>query len=519
MKGQNLDVTKLANALATALVGALDTGSKEAQDSGGWESIFRHGPQKFLTGYKAPSGVPDAIYAHGPNGIFSMPGIENIVVNAHMVPQDLDQLLGVYPTRYMNPLYPIFTGFSEDAGSEPSGVCEDCLGGTMQGGQVTAQFGHVCRGSDEIHIMRTIQMVNRGETTPLTLLGDVLGPGGLTKMPNTPAEWLEVVTNAEMVKIAILLQRKLIKMTWAGDPANNTLGGGYREFPGLNILVGTGKVDAITGVALTAWDSLVMDYKLTGVCDSLNGNDIVTYLSTMEYYTRHNADRMGLMPVEWVFAMRPELWQELTACWPCKYNTNRCSTLDQNTGVGGLAVVMGDQMISQRDKMRQGLTIDINGRNYPVVLCDGMVEENGDASQPNYNPNLVSGNYASSIFMLPLSVRGGMRTLYWEHLDYSLADADIAKTRSMNDFWTDGGRFFWTIERLRGCYKMNAEIDPRIILRTPHVAARLDNIQYTPLLHLRSPFYGDPYFKKGGQSSMPSYGDNLYSEWNRNPRG
>lgn len=502
----NTDVNRLAGALAQVLINAMDTDSKE---SGGWDGFLNNGPQKYMVGSKTLLGADAAVHAHGPNGIFSTAGIENLVVNAHMTPEDLDQHLKAFGTIYMNPIFPSLTGFSEDTGAEPDGKCEDCLGGTMQGCNLTATFGHICRGSDEIHIMRTIQMINRGETTPLTLLGDVLGPGGITKMPNTPTEWLEVTTKAEMVKVAILIQRKLMKMTWNGNPANNTVGGGYMEFPGLETLVGTGKVD-INGAACESLDSLVMDFAKMDVGDADGGgNDIVTYISQMEWYIRHNAGRMGLMPVQWVICMRPELWYELSAVWACRYLTNRCTQM--NLGSEALSIsVNDDTAIKMRDAMRQGMYLIINGRQYPVIACDGMTE-----TTPTQDEELNPGQFMSDIFFLPLTVRGGMSVLYWEYLDYSKADAQIALTKSGNDFWTDGGRFMWTVERMRGCFKMNAEIDLRIILRTPHVAARLDNIKYTPLLHLRSPFFGDPYFKKGGVSTRTNPMDNWYTEWSR----
>jgi hypothetical protein len=145
--------------------------------------------------------------------------------------------------------------------------------------------------------------------------------------------------------------------------------------------------------------------------------------------------------------------------------------------------------------------------------------QGGDPGKPNWDAALGAGNFMSDIFFLPLTVRGGMSVLYWEYLDYSKADAQIALTRSGNDFWTDGGRFFWTVERQRGCYKMNAEIDLRLILRTPHIAARLDDIKYTPLLHLRSPFAQDPYFKKGGVSTRTDPTSNWYHEWSDREAG
>lgn len=512
------DVQRLSGALAQVLVEAIDK-EGEKESGGGWNAVMDAGAGRYAnwrSGYKL-TGADAAVHAHGPHGIFSTAGLDNIVVNAHMTPQDLDPLLRVYPTIYMNPLFPSLTGFSEDTGlegaAEPAGQCDTCPGGTMQGCTLTAQFGHVCRGSDEISITRVMQFINRGETTPLTLLGDILGPGGLSKMPNTPTEWLEVVTRSEMVKIAILIQRWIMRMTWRGDPAHNNVGGGYQEFPGLEMLVGTGKVDALTGTTCPSMDSLVMDFGFTDVAGLNGGNDIVAYISMMEYYTRHNADRMGLMPVNWVLAIRPELWYELTSIWPCRYLTDRCHTATDATGT--VVSVNDNTAVLLRDQMREGNYLMVNGRRIPVVQCDGIRELHSDAARPDFNANLGAGEYASDIYYLPLTVRGGMSVLYWEHLDYSKADPQIALTRSSNDFWTDGGRFLWDVERQRGCYKMNAALDPRIVLRTPHVAARLDNVKYTPLLHLRSPWAGDPYFKKGGVSTRTNPADSWYSEWNQ----
>lgn len=464
-------------------------------------------------GFKTVTGTPNAVYSHGPGGIFSSAGIDNTVVNASMTPQGLDNFLPVYPTVYTNPLYPTLTGFSEDTGNEADGVCDDCLGGTMQGCNQTAVFGRVCRESDEVEINRVMQMLNRGETTPLTLLGDVLGPGKMTKMPNTPAQWLEVVTRAEMVKVAVLIQRKLCRMVWQGNPANNTANGGYKEFPGLEMLVGTGKMDAESGVACEALDSLVFNYGYTDIADAFHGNDIVVHISMMEWYVRHIAERTGMMPVQWVFAMRPELWYELTAIWACRYLTDRCSVID-TANIDTVPYVNAENTVKMRDDMRNGLFLTVNGRRYPVVVDDGLTEEHGDPSYDGYSSHLTSGEYASSIFFLPTVIRGGQRVLYWEHLDYSKASTDIALSKSGNDFWTDGGRFFWTAERLKWCYKMSAKVEPRVILRTPQLAARLDDIKYTPLKHLRSPFYGDPYFEKGGKSSRPDPSSSWYSEWN-----
>ena len=47
---------------------------------------------------------------------------------------------------------------------------------------------------------------------------------------------------------------------------------------------------------------------------------------------------------------------------------------------------------------------------------------------------------------------------------------------------------------------MTAKIEPRVVLRTPHLAAKLTNIMYTPLVHLRDWSPDSPYWQDGGVS-------------------
>lgn len=102
---------------------------------------------------------------------------------------------------------------------------------------------------------------------------------------------------------------------------------------------------------------------------------------------------------------------------------------------------------------------------------------------------------------------------YWEHLDYTQAAPDEAMLNNRQDWWSsDGGRYMWTIEQQAWCYVVMGKIEPRLVLRTPHLAGRIQNVMYTPLQHLRSPFEDSVYFAKGGSPSAaaPEY----YSEWN-----
>jgi len=40
-----------------------------------------------------------------------------------------------------------------------------------------------------------------------------------------------------------------------------------------------------------------------------------------------------------------------------------------------------------------------------------------------------------------------------------------------------------------------------LVLRTPQLAARIQNVKYVPLQHVREPDFDSPYFHKGGVST------------------
>jgi len=300
------------------------------------------------------------------------------------------------------------------------------------------------------------------------------------------------------------MQNRLYQQLYIGNPANNNTGGGYREFPGLDILVSTGKVDAISGTTCPSLDSDVKDFNYSLVCSGVN--DIVDYMAYMFRYLRHNATRMGFDPVEWVITMRPELFYEITACWPCSYLSYRCNS---NSNSDVVPQLNSSEAVKFRDEMRNGSYLMIDGMRVNVIEDDGIAEEvNGD------NVNIGPGQYASNIYFLPLSVKGGFGTLYWEYKDYSKTLIPAAADgRLSQNYWTDGGRFAWTSDIKNWCAIWEALIEPRVILRTPQLAGVIQNVRYQPLQHTRQPFPTDPYFKDGGATSRP--GPSLYSDWNK----
>jgi hypothetical protein len=399
--------------------------------------------------------------------------------------------LPVFANNIDDPRYGFITGFSATTGSEATNPCDDAPKGYMKGGTLTSAFGRVMRQTETIEIDKLLHQ-QRGASTNLRLMGEMLGNSLLNPAGMTQGQLLDLVVQAEMVGVGVQLERKLATMLWQGSTANNTSGGGYKEFPGLDNQIATGQLDAESGVAMPAADSLIYDfnYNLAGGAVL----DIVDYLSMLEFYLRDVATRTGLLPVTWTVVMRPELWFELSAAWPCAYLTHRCAT-DAGTNV---AVINDNANVAMRDAMRNGMYIDINGNRYPVVTDDGIFEHTNIN-----NANVTAGSYASSIYMIPTRIRGNFPTVYWEHIDYRGVQTQLSPlgpgVRNA-PFWTSDGRFLWVYRENGYCFDLQAKVEPRVVLRTPQLAGKIQNVRYTPLTHLRSFEPSSPYHFDGGVS-------------------
>lgn len=435
---------------------------------------------------KAPASFSTYTPLHGPGGIWTGPGIERDVINAHVRPFGLAQQLPLIPTVYTNPLFGTLTGFTDAGTTQPDNSCDDAESAYVKGCNLTARFGTFRIDSQTIDMDDVMLRLHRGDFTDLMLRGQVLGLTNLNPTITNQGDILNVVSASEMVTMGVNTERHLSRQLWQGSVA-------LSQFPGLDAQIATGQLDAETGQACPALDSDVKDFAYDDV-DGSDGRNIVDYMSQLEFYLRYNAMTMGLDPVQWVIVMRPELWFELSATWPCQYNTNRCATAV--VGDNSRTFIDGRENVAERDRMRQGLTIDINGNTYPVVVDTGIFEH----TNVN-NANLALGEYASSIYFVPLTINGNFPVTYREYLDYRKAERDVAFTNgNLNAWWTDNGLFAWSLTQEKWCYKFHLKTQQRVILRTPHLAGRIDSVKYSPLQHLRESYPDSAYHYDGGVS-------------------
>ena len=436
--------------------------------------------------------TPNAQY-YGPGGFMSTPGLDNPVISTHLRPMGLDEFLPISASTIVNPLYPVFTGVTAESGAEPVNLCDDGPTALLKGATLTAQFGRLMRSTPVLDKGQLSETV-RGQTTDLRLLANRGADAGWTPGTTVMADdILRFATRGAMFAVGTILQRKLNKMMWTGNPAlNNPAAPGYAEFPGLDLQIKTGIVDALSGVAVNSLDSYVKSANYA----NLTTYNIVYHLQDLEARLRNRAEN-HFGSAEFVLVMRPEMWDELTKVWPIQYNTQVSNLV--LAGATNVSInVSGDAMVGLRDEMRASKRITINGNSYPVVLDHGILEENKSTV-----PSMAVGAYASTIYMIPLST-GGFPLTRIEYLDFRVGIAEErAAGLDTGLVWTDDGRYIWSAREEHTCFWFRARIEPRVVLHAPHLAGKIQRLSILPPSHYEDPHPSSPYYVDGGLSIRP----------------
>ncbi len=447
-------------------------------------------------GYKHDAtGTPNARYFHGTQGILSLPGLD---------PQVFSTIVGIEPgvlgrlpfnpSVFDTPYYETLTGIQADIGSEPSTECADCMQpGLLKGCTLSAAFGRLCRDTREILLERIGQRVNRSDGMDLQLM-NLLGIDSLAPDGVPPDKRLDMELTKILLEYGVSVERMIAQMVWSGNVAN-AVGTGYVPFNGFDLQIVTGHTDVITGTSCPSLDSDLKNFNYQ-LITATNPADIVALVSAMYHFLRRLAETTGMMPVEWVIAMRSELFHELTQMWPCRYGTFGCNVTNAATQVSQINAL---EMVRERDRLRAQRVLPVEGVEIPVVLDVGIVEEtNGD------NGNIPVGQMASDIYFIPLNVLGRTPVAYMEYFQFN--NPQMAPTlewfHTAEQVWTtNNGAWFWSNARTAACLKAKGVIRPRLILRTPQLAGRIQNVRYNPLQHERTPFPGlDNYFVDGGDT-------------------
>lgn len=463
-----------------------------------------------------PPLAPIGPYLHGTGGLFNRRDRENPVFAAIMAPnagvadalpvfngaRNLDNQFGGTDWAFESLITGQTAGNLDTFANQPTQPCQDGpVAGLLKFCSLANTLGNYKMSTREVEISRAGRVSDMADAFTVQVANEM--PRSIFGTPTGTPSLQNAVSNelaSRIWEMILGFQRMFYPRTFIGNPTNNV--GTAMDIVGLDLHINSGnKIDALSGSSCTAANSDVKSF----------GNNLVTsttvnlyrYLEMMDAFVVYKARRQGLGTPEYIVAMRPEAWFEISQTIPIQKYQQVVAQINATTNAR--VTVTAEGAYADRNQMRESMLIPLNGRMVRVVVDDTIAETNLG--------NLAGvPTYASTIYGIPLTVMGGYPVTFWEYFNHDNEQASAIQTASMGLTWTtDGGLFRWTSEFAKGCLKLNATMTPRLRMRTPQIAWRLDNVAYQPLQHFSSWDPTSSYFVNGGQTT--GGGNKYYSEW------
>jgi hypothetical protein len=445
------------------------------------------------------TGTFNTIHGHG--SLFGQVavGIEPEVVSTMMHWEGLGDVLPKFASEYIEVFLPFITGVEPTSSTEQSTECGDCISGETEACLQHMPTARICRETQDMTITRIVDRLNRGDID-LELLNRQLGadsawhPGTEMVQENI----MQIYTAWSLLfELPPLFMHKLSPMVYTGNPNNNN-GQAYREFRGLDLLINTGHVDAFTNTACAGLDSKIEDANYDDITTAQDPS-VYERLEWSHWSLLNNARKQRLSPVTHVVTMRADLWGIMSQLIPVQRVQASLMNWQANANQRFTINFDGNTIVNERDRFRRERVIPLNGMMVPVVIDDGIDEQNNAN-----NANLEAGEYSSDIYIVPATYLSNRDATKIQYKDYRSMAAEMGATNGLIDAFyrfTPDGRFAWAVVTNGPCFKIQAYTEPRIILRVPQLAGRIQNVKYVPQQHLRDPNPDSSYFFKGGVST------------------
>lgn len=439
---------------------------------------------------KAAGTTTNTFSLHGPGGLFSTPTSHDTVINAQVSPiTGLAARLPYRPSMFWFDTQDYLTGTTANSGTQNTTACGDGKTvGDLKTCRLSTPFGRMSIESKPMQLDILGRILNRGDFTDYRLIGNPF-----ENVPSVDAiNPQQIIRNDVTQRLFAMWQGWYYEygaLPYTGNPANTTGNTGYQEYRGLQVLVNTGMLD-ITGVACAGLDAII---------ENAAGRDIIAdgtwYFNKMNgiySYQKQLAARTLKAAVKFAWGMTRVEFEALTTVWPCNYLNGGCSYNN------GQQFIDPADLVAMRDQMRQGSYLRMAGGDEVEVIIDERMPE----TEP------TTGNYVSSIYLWPLEspamVDSGGKIMYMEYFDFNGpmgVQAAIQELGYTDSFKVIGnGRFLLHKKSpTNECVQLRMTGWERLILRTPFLAARIQNVSTTAFYkHDRSPIPGDPYFVNGG---------------------
>lgn len=434
-------------------------------------------------------------------GIFAEPGVRPQRFASLVRPRSLASLLRLNSSIYHQELLEVMTGVTASSGTNATGFC---------GNPPTVGQGKVCE-----------QIYSWGKYYIKTDLNALTELGTLRHRAEVPAEILNAPPGMrnplipdlmyrmsdprsqlqyELWRIGVDLGRTLEHVLVQGDTtlaSTATEIGWIGEFLGLDSQIKTGYTDARPpNMTCPAMDSAVISFDAEVNGTDANGDNLVQVTTELYWALVDRANEMGMEGVEFAFLMRKEQFRAIVDQWSCQYATYRCSS----SAAGQPFVNDVQDTNALRLEMMTGQYLLIDGNPVPVVFSEGILREGVGAN-----------HFKADFYLVPISWAGLplLRLEYFPMDNQYVNEFASFITGAGGEVTTLNNGLFIAGFRSTGlCMEYHFASKMRLILETPFLAGRVDDVRFTFRAPIRNSDPSDTYFYADGGRT---YNDLLHS--------
>lgn len=461
---------------------------KQIKDVASLALIFKNDPAS--TTLTAPA-------LHGPFqgnssqfGIFSTAGARPEMWSTFARPHTWLDLVPVEKSVYVNEILDVMSGVTAAAGTNATSFCGNPP--TVGQGKVCRQqyaFGSYFMKTNINSVPELGQLRDRRETFRKLLNNPPSSypffPDDLWRFPMDTYDQLQY----EMFLMGVHMERVTEKVGITGDitqSSANTELGWFKEFNGLDLQIKTGYTDSDTGLACPAMDSAIIGFNTTvgGTIGGGDGRNITQTISDLQYGLQDRGTVFGMPGFQNGWLMRRELFRALTEVYACNYNTYRCV----NTNAGQPQTQDSVAINALRLEMLNGQYLLIDGVQVPVAFSDGIPLD-----------TTANNTYTTDIYSVPFAWNG-IPLLRYEYFDMDNSSAQNYSNYLNGDArkTMNNGMYFVSTRDNGNCLEYLFSTKGRLILETPWLAGRIDNVTFTFQSPIRQAYPGDSMYANGG---------------------
>lgn len=249
--------------------------------------------------------------------------------------------------------------------------------------------------------------------------------------------------------------------------ADNSRYGWFQEFKGLDGLIKTGHTDSVSGLAAAAMDSIVVSFNaaITGTSADGTSRTFTEVLSDTFFALNDRARQVGMGGgVQWAIVMRQEAFRKAVEVQAAKYwfykdaggQYNELNAQATDTQALRLAMLNNQYLL-------------IEGVQYPVVFTEGAEFT-----------ALGSGNYKTDMYIVPVSWGGvPLLRLQYYNMDNNYTSEFVNFMGNTNIKTINNGMMLVGQRDLGLCLEFHFQSRMRLILDTPWLAARIDDLSFS----------------------------------------